>query len=779
MASTTDNENAGGESTHGQRIEATGFVLTRQWRETRAGIALTFWLWTEDGPMRVRVPPEEDVMFVERETVTKDGRRKPLELTSMRGSPVDGVYFRSRRALRAERDRLRARGGHALESDVKPDARFLMERFVTGGMRVRGKLTGEGAFRDVEAEEVHAADVSPRLSIVSFDVESDGPDGELYSTALTDGTRADTYVIGEGEDQDGVFFVPDERALLRAIVDFVHAVDPDVLTGWNVIDFDIAKLCARASALGETFPLGRDYQPARVLLPSSSNGVAVARIDGRVALDGIATMRAATFRFESFSLDNVARELLGRQKLVSDDADRLGEIRRMYAEDKIALARYNLLDAELALEIVKKARLLEFAVERQQLTGLLMDKQGGSVAAFDHLYLPRLHRHGHVAPDVGASEEVVTSPGGYVMDSVPGLHDNVLVLDFKSLYPSIIRTFAVDPMGLAFPDDDPIPGFRDATFARERHILPGLIESLWKARDRAKAQDNRELSTAIKILMNSFYGVLGTPGCRFFDPRLASSITRRGHEIINATRDRVEDEGYRVIYGDTDSIFVLVGSGHDEEQCRAVGDGLARLLNDYWRARLAEEPRVESALEIEFETHYLRFFMPTMRGSEKGSKKRYAGSVRGEDESAKIVFKGLEAVRTDWTPLARRFQRELFARVFADREYRAWSRSIVDDLYAGALDDELVYRKRLRRSVDEYEHNVPPHVQAAKKLDRPPRVIRYVITTRGPEPVQARSGARIDYDHYKSRQLAPAANGLLTFLGTDFETIAGKQLSLF
>jgi DNA polymerase-2 len=365
------------------------------------------------------------------------------------------------------------------------------------------------------------------------------------------------------------------------------------------------------------------------------------------------------------------------------------------------------------------------------------------------------------------------------MDSVPGLHDNVLVLDFKSLYPSIIRTFAIDPMGLAFPGDDPIPGFNDATFARDRHILPELIETLWAARDAAKVQRNHELSTAIKILMNSFYGVLGTPGCRFFDPRLPSSITRRGHEIINATRRRVEDEGYHVIYGDTDSIFVLVGAGRDEPECQRIGAHLAETLDGYWRERLANDPRVKSALEIEFETHYLRFFMPTMRGGGRGSKKRYAGSVRNADGSASIVFKGLEAVRTDWTPLARRFQRELFARVFAGREWRSWARTLLDQLYAGALDGELVYQKRLRRDLDEYEHNVPPHVQAARMLASPGRTIRYLVTTRGPEPVTARTGARIDYDHYLERQLAPAADGLLSCLGTDFRAVAGKQLSLF
>ncbi|RLB56748.1 MAG: DNA polymerase II [Deltaproteobacteria bacterium] len=756
-----------------------GFVLTRQWREGPSGVALTFWLATPEGPARVRVPADEDVMFVERRFPTKDGRRKPLELTSMAGEPVDGVYFRSRRALVRERERLLGVGQAALESDVKPDARFLMERFVTDGMRVRGKVTRKATFIDVLATDIRGAEVSPTLSVVSFDIESDGREGALYSIALTDGDDEAVMVVGEGPAAEGVTYVANEKALLTSFIAWIDARDPDILTGWNVVDFDINKLCERARELGTVLRLGRGGDPAKVLLPSSRNGVSIARIAGRVALDGIATMRSATFRFESMSLDHVAGELLGRGKLVSGDEDRLAEIQRMYAEDKPALARYNLEDARLALEIVEKARLVEFAVERQRLTGLLMDRQGGSVAAFDHLYLPRLHRHGHVAPDVGASDEVVHSPGGYVMDSVPGLHDNVLVLDFKSLYPSIIRTFVVDPMGLAFPGDDPIPGLRDATFARSRHILPELIETLWRARDAAKADHNVELSTAIKILMNSFYGVLGTPGCRFFDPRLASSITRRGHEIINEARDWVEDDGLRVIYGDTDSIFVLVGAGHDEPACAEIGERLTKGLNAHLRERLEREFRLPSKLEIEFETHYLRFFMPTMRGSDRGSKKRYAGSVRRDDGTAAIVFKGLEAVRTDWSPLARRFQRELFARVFANREWKGWAREVLDDLYAGRLDEELVYRKRLRRGVDEYERNVPPHVQAARKLPRPVRAVRYVITAQGPEPIGARTNARIDYDHYRDRQLVPAADGLLACIGTSLLDAAGKQMSLF
>src|SRR5690606_20821736 len=188
-----------------------------------------------------------------------------------------------------------------------------------------------------------------------------------------------------------------------------------------------------------------------------------------------------------------------------------------------SLAHYNLEDCRLVWDIFERARLVDFVVERQRLTGLSLDRLGGSVAAFDQLYLPRLHRSGFVAPSVGDVEGQHGSPGGYVMDSIPGLYRNVLVLDFKSLYPSIIRTYLVDPLGLAQPGDDPVRGFDGAEFARDGHILPELIRALWEARDRAKKDDNVALSQAIKIMMNSFYGVLGTPGCRFFDHRLVSS----------------------------------------------------------------------------------------------------------------------------------------------------------------------------------------------------------------------------------------------------------------
>ena len=289
--------------------------------------------------------------------------------------------------------------------------------------------------------------------------------------------------------------------------------------------------------------------------------------------------------------------------------------------------------------------------------------------------------------------------------------------------------------------------------------------------------------------MNAFYGVLGTSACRFFDPRLASSITLRGHAIMQQTRALIEAEGYDVIYGDTDSTFVWLKSAHREEQAAAIGQQLVQKVNAWWRDHLQQTHGLTSALELEYENHFCRFLMPTIRGAEQGSKKRYAGLIR-DAAGERMVFKGLESVRTDWTPLAKAFQQQLYHRIFHREPWQDYIRTTVAQLLAGELDDQLIYKKRLRRPLKEYERNVPPHVRAARladeqnrKLNRPLQYqnggrIRYVIATAGPEPLEARS-TPLDYDHYVTKQLQPVAEGILPFVEGDFATLITGQLGLF
>jgi DNA polymerase-2 len=697
------------------------------------------------------------------------------------------------------------------ESDVKPSDRFLMERFVTGALRIEGPAERRHGVLRFDNPRVTTADLRVDLSLLALDNETDGRDGPLLSAALATPEHERVFVRGRrpptwsAGDHPTITFVSDERALLSAFFAAIVEIDPDVVCGWNVVEFDLAVLEARARQHRVPFALGRAGERGRVLAGSSASSPSIARIPGRVVLDGIATLRSATHSFERFTLEHVARELLGRGKAIAETGDKLAEIRRMHAEQVDLLAAYNLEDCRLVLDIFAAADLLGFAMERARLTGLPMDRQGGSVAAFDHLYLPRIHRKGFVAHDVDADVEPEASPGGHVLDSIPGLYQDVLSFDFRSLYPSIIRTFQIDPLGMAQPGDDPIPGEDGARFAREGSVLPGLIETLHDARSAANAAGNAALSRAIKILMNSFYGVLGTPGCRFYDPRLPTSITRRGHMVIERARSFFEERGLPVIYGDTDSLFVHAASGAPTPDTSdtsgamlARGRALAAELTALLADELRRDFRVVSRLELRFESHWLRFLMPTTRGAERGSKKRYAGVVRGADGATRLVVRGLEAVRRDWTPLARRVQVELLRRVFEGEPFEAWLLEVARDLRAGRLDAELVYRKRLRRDLDAYGgagggagSGAPAHVKAARLLtaaegesageasaESGASEIEYVITTRGPQPTAARS-APIDVDHYVDKQLAPVCDVVLPFLGTSFDRIAGRQTSLF
>jgi DNA polymerase-2 len=181
--------------------------------------------------------------------------------------------------------------------------------------------------------------------------------------------------------------------------------------------------------------------------------------------------------------------------------------------------------------------------------------------------------------------------------------------------------------------------------------------------------------------------------------------------------------------------------------------------------------------------------MPTIRGTDQGSKKRYAGLIQ-EGDAQRRVFYGVETVRTDWTPLAQQFQQALYLRIFRNEPYQDYVRETIASLMAGELDAQLVYRKRLRRPLAEYERNVPPHVRAARLADeenqkrgRAPQyqnrgTIKYLWTTSGPEPVDYQRSP-LDYDHYLTKQLQPVADGILPFLDDDFATLMTGQLGLF
>lgn len=779
-----------------------GFLLTRHWQDNEAGCHVHCWLATDAGPCQVTLPAQPQVAFVPhaqwpRAQALLAGeagvRWRTLALKDFRQRPVVGLYCEQYRQLLAAEKRLRQGGVDVYEADIRPPERYLMERFITAAVQFTGSERGAGQFDNAQLRPVEG--YRPRLRCVSLDIET-SERGALYCIGVHGCGQRQVFMLGTppatptAVDFD-LSYWPTPAQLLEQLNRWFAEHDPDVIIGWNVVQFDLRVLNEQAQRLGVPLLLGRGGSAVR--WREHPNGQHLfAEVAGRWLVDGIEALRSATWRFSSFSLEAVAQQLLGEGKAIATPYQRMDEINRMFAEDKPALATYNLKDCELVTRIFEHTHVLEFLLERAAVTGLAGDRSGGSVAAFTHLYLPPMHRLGYVAPNLG-EKMPQASPGGFVMDSRPGLYDSVLVLDYKSLYPSIIRTFLIDPVGLieglAAPGPaQSVEGFRDAWFSRSRHALPAIVERVWHAREEAKRGGNAPLAQALKIIMNAFYGVLGSSGCRFFDSRLASSITLRGHQIMAQTRTWIEEAGHQVIYGDTDSTFVWLGAAHDHEQACAIGQGLAARINRQWRAHLAATLQVDSVLELQFETHYQRFLMPTIRGTEEGSKKRYAGWVGGPQPA--LVFKGLETVRSDWSPLAQRFQQELYRRVFTGEPFDDYIRQYVQQTLAGELDEWLVLRKRLRRPLADYQRNVPPHVRAARladerndQLGRPRQYqrggwISYVMATQGPEPLEARQSP-LDYEHYLNRQLRPVAEAILPFLGRRFDEFVGTQLGLF
>ena len=784
---------------------ALGFVLTQHWRDTPTGTEVEFWLATDAGPRLLRLAQQPAVAFIpeaQRAQANallqgeRDVELRPLGLRDFQQRPVLGLYCQHYRQLLHLDKLLRGAGVDVYEADIRPPERYLMERFITAPVSFSGRPGADGVLFDAQLKP--APDYRPPLRLVSLDIETN-PQGELYSIALEGCGQRQVYMLGRAQEADlavdfQLEYCSSRGQLLERLNQWLATHDPDAIIGWNLVQFDLRVLHEHARRLAIPLRLGRDGAEMLWREHGSGNQHYFASAAGRLLIDGIEALREATWRFSSFSLENVAQTLLGEGKSIDNPYQRMAEIDRMFVEDKPALARYNLRDCELVTRIFAKTELLTFLLERATVTGLAVDRSGGSVAAFTHLYLPLMHRQGFVAPNLG-ERPPQASPGGFVMESQPGLYESVLVLDYKSLYPSIIRTFLIDPVGLVQglqqPDDgSSVAGFLGARFSRHSHCLPGIVARVAEGRETAKREHNQPLSQALKIIMNAFYGVLGSSGCRFFDTRLASSITLRGHQIMHRTRALIEAEGYQVIYGDTDSTFVWLGREHDEADATRIGLALVQRVNQWWREHLHAELGLDSALELQFETHYRRFLMPTIRGAEEGSKKRYAGLVRRADGSQEMVYKGLETVRSDWSPLAQQFQQELYLRIFKRQPYQAYVRDFVQRTLAGELDELLVYRKRLRRKLDDYERNVPPHVRAARLADayndlhgRPRQYqsggwISYVITRAGPEPLEARS-APIDYEHYLTRQLQPVADAILPFVDDDFSALVGGQLGLF
>ncbi len=760
------------------------FILTGEWQDVKGKNILKFFGTSEELGTVELIFANNPVFFVENKSVIEKlsvpFNRKEVDLNNFDEKKVDVLYFNSQRDLKTAVEEIENMGIRTYESDIDPARRFLMERFINAQVAVEGVCGQKEKVCSFTNPKIEPCDIIPNLLVASIDIETGEQNQLLYSIAIhLSGNVEENKVFMVSEENETlpeyVVTCTDEKELLQSFIKWLNDKDPDLIIGWHVIGFDLMFLERKCNELMIPFNIAR--AGGRVSLRQRKPSGYFASVTGRIVIDGPVALRSSFFTFEDYRLETVAQEMLEEGKTISQDHDKVKEIERMFKEDKSNLAEYNLKDAELVVDIFTKAGLIELSVRRSQISGLLMDELGMMTAAFDHFFLPKLHRAGYVAGNVRDLNTSEHAAGGYVMDPIPGIYDDVIVLDFKSLYPSIIQTFKIDPYSNLKSDIDTIETLNGYKFSRSHHFLPEFIEQLIEQRNLARKKKDKQLSQAIKILMNSFYGVMGSFGCRFYHPNLPTAITGTGHRLLLGSKEYLAEKGYEVIYGDTDSLFIKLKEG-EGENAKGNGNRIANDLNKFWSEKISSEYGLKSYLEIEFEKYYRKFILTPARGSEAGAKKRYAG-LMVEDGEEKLEFIGMEFVRSDWTRLAKEFQVELYNRIFNNEEIETWLREVVKKVKSGEYDDKLVYRKRLRKDVEEYTKNIPQHVRAARLLPETSGTVYYVITKRGPIPVELKH-SDIDYDHYIEKQLKPIADSVLILLGESFDSIVqSDQLSFF
>ncbi len=658
---------------------------------------------------------------------------------------------------------------------------FLLFRGIRSAVHLRGVWSaGRRVDRVFANPEIEPSDHRPGIVWSALDIETDRDQRIVSISLVCESREAVFFLPGDGLPArtpplpGWIRVCATEEELLTAFADTVREWDPDVITGWNVRRFDFTVLARRCEDLHIAFDLGR-AEDERVGVKKTASGLTGVTIPGRQVVDAMRVVRGSGRSFSDYRLDTVARAVLGDGKTVKTvGEDKLDDLERLRRDDPEAFCRYNLDDSRLVLRILDATGLDTLTLIRSTLTGLPLNLAWTSIPAFEHIYALELIRRKVLPPRSGSTEEVSGAAGGTVLDATPGLFHNVVVFDFRSLYPSIMRTFNIDPLGFAVTEqvtarsDDLSPESpaghpqeitapNGARFSREPGILPALLDTYFDAREKALAAGDEVAAFVYKILMNSFYGVLGSSGCVYGRKELAGAITGFGRYCLLFARDFFNRKGMTVLYGDTDSVFVYAGG----DDLSPRGDELAEELNADLAEAIWAGYGVRSRIAIRCDVAYRRFLLPRLRAvtadsSIRGRAKGYAGLIADED---RVDIKGMEAVRSDYTPLAQRFQRELLELLFHDgsaERVDIFVRHRVSELLRGRLDEELTYRKVLRRRAEDYRSSVPPQVRAARKLGWTSRrgPIEYVMTTTGPEPI-GRTTSGLDYRHYIDHQLRP------------------------
>ena len=528
------------------------------------------------------------------------------------------------------REKFIKEGKETYEADVVYTVRFAIDRIPAPWPKTPLRY----AFIDIEAKDSLDYKNTPQ-PIVAITVY-DSFDNKFYTFVLSDKKRV-------FRNSSGVIVTfTDETDIINQFISYIKFKDPDLLLAWNVT-YDINYLINRMRYLG--------YDP-KVLSPEGRitfNDGTLREIKGRAVVDYLRLFQGLE-KLESYSLDNVAEALNLPVRKVKKKP-----ISQMSWKE---LALYNRRDVEILKAIEDLMHVIEFYDELRRLIGIpwnyLYDLNIGlSVKRIVDAYILRKAKKKGIVLPTAKNHEKTAITGGYVLEPPAGIFQNVVVFDIKSMYPNIVRTYNLSFETLSEDGEIITPlGYR---FVKEpMGLIPEFVHELIELRqtykkkmkeaeteEERKEYDNKQ--TAIKIILNAgSYGVLDYPGFRLFRKEVAESITAFGRELLKHVFSVCQREGYRILYGDTDSVFVKFPDNLTPEQILEEAKNLQAIINESFDefARQWGVDKHYHEIEINYIFKRVAFF---------GIKKRYAGYYIYKDDKwdEGIVKKGLEIVRSD------------------------------------------------------------------------------------------------------------------------------------
>ena len=692
------------------------------------------------------------------------------------------------------RDFAAAEGYVTYESDIFFKNRFLIDHDL-GGMA--WAVVPEKQFIDHEDVIAVLDNLNAPMKIMAIDIEclpkgdsmptADSEPIIMISLAFDPPWRGQETVVLVAQPlncpREDVIPASSEIQMLNKLSFITEEYDPDILGGFNSNGFDIPYITQRSQVLGVSLRLSRDGRSPWVKSFMGKNTVS---ITGRVVLDMLPILRSMDkYRLKSYRLENVAKEVLKEEKYNV----RPGEMKELWEGPGLPrFISYSRHDAWLVMKLIKDLKILDRYIALAKASGALLQDvvDGGQSNMIEALLMRKFRAANRV---VGIKPSIVEDDtpevkGAFVLDPEVGLSENVAILDFKSLYPTIMIAYnlcftteiveeqpactpIVSPSGGKFVPPEILKG-----------LVPQIQENLLAERMKVKklmkdATDaERDIldakQYALKILLNSIYGYSGYMRARLFSPVIANSVTSYGRENLLKTREIVKNNNMEVIAADTDSVFITFPEISDFESAKKIGIKIASIVNS----------GLPKPMELVFEAYAKRILIV--------SKKHYAMYKFEKPNEGKIKTKGIETVRRDWCDLTADTLNRCLDIILREGDVEDALEYARETLIRLKNPDhnimqKLILTRTLTRNPENYKQK-QPHAEMVKRLeergihkyvlgDRVPFIIvkgrrKSLMVDRSEDPEYAlEHKLRIDDEYYIQKQLLPPLSRIFGSFG--------------